>query len=317
MDDNIKSFISFTEKENFNPEIKYGSFFFPNPYLLYSLLEICCYYGAVNCFKFLRTKYDSNITSTCLDFSFLGGNPDIMNECLKFFIPNLSSMMFAIISNNIDFVTFLMNEFLLKIDLEECIKYNNLQAFLVYLDQTNQMNKCFIYSSGFNIPSLCQYFLSNGVDINTKDNFGKTALHIATVYNSIEVVEYLIEQGININSQDDEGETALHYTVSYNRKEIAEILIKHGIDANIKDMNDYKAIDYLNKYDCNETLDFLFTNFGIHKNEVIRSENYNFSPGTAVLSFCDCENANEQNDLKITQEIENANQKRHNSSCRI
>ncbi|EAX83072.1 hypothetical protein TVAG_259580, partial [Trichomonas vaginalis G3] len=136
----------------------------------YSLLELCCYHGAVDCFKLLRTKFNSEITRECLDLSFLGGNQEIMSECLKYQKPDRWCMENAIISHNIDFVTFLMNEYSIKINLRYCEKYNNLETFLVYFDQTNDIGKCFVYSAMFNIPSLCEYFLSNGANINEKNN---------------------------------------------------------------------------------------------------------------------------------------------------
>ena len=110
--DDIKSFISFTEMNGFNKnQMIKNTFNSPSTDDGYSLLELCCYHGAVNCFKFLRTKFDSKITFLCLQFSFLGGNPDIMSECLKSQKPNFGSMTYALISHNIDFVTFLINEY--------------------------------------------------------------------------------------------------------------------------------------------------------------------------------------------------------------
>ena len=76
--------------------------------------------------------------------------------------------------------------------------YNNLESFLVYFDQTNDINQCFVYSSRFNIPSLCKYFLSNGANINKKDIFGYTALHTAAQNNCNETAELLISHGANI-----------------------------------------------------------------------------------------------------------------------
>ncbi|EAX84476.1 hypothetical protein TVAG_579780 [Trichomonas vaginalis G3] len=93
-------------------------------------------------------------------------------------------MKYAFISHNIDFVTFLMNEFNLEISLEECEIYNNLDSFLVYFDQTNDISKCFAYSSMFNIPPFWEYFLSLGADINAKNDNGETALFGAASNNS-------------------------------------------------------------------------------------------------------------------------------------
>ncbi|EAX99996.1 hypothetical protein TVAG_029010 [Trichomonas vaginalis G3] len=168
MYNDLERFITFTQRDGFDKDQKLKSNLYPIYYKDYTLLELCCYHGAVDCFKFLRTKFDSKITKKCLEFSFLGGNPEIMSECLKYQTPNKDCMEYAIISHNIDFVTFLVNEYNIEIDLNKCGIYNNLESFLVYFDQTNDFNKCFVYSPIFNIPSLLEYFLSHDAYINKK-----------------------------------------------------------------------------------------------------------------------------------------------------
>ncbi|EAY13372.1 hypothetical protein TVAG_424030 [Trichomonas vaginalis G3] len=91
-----------------------------------------------------------------------------MSECLKYQTPDSECMRYAIISHNIDFVTFLMNEYNIEIDLGYCGFYNNVESFLVHFDQTNDINKCFVYSWIFNIPSILEYFLLHGANINVK-----------------------------------------------------------------------------------------------------------------------------------------------------
>ncbi|EAY20671.1 hypothetical protein TVAG_163670 [Trichomonas vaginalis G3] len=201
MYNDLESFITFTEIDGFDKDQKLKSKLYPYSMKRYSLLELCCYHGAVDCFKLLRTKFNSEIAQTCLDFSFLGGNPEIMSECLKYQKPGKFCMKNAIISHNIDFVTFLMNEYNIEIDLGSCGLFNNLEAFLVYFDQTNDVNKCFLISPYFNTPSLCKYFLSNGANINEKDDFGKTALHYAAKNNIIEIAKLIISHGANVNEK--------------------------------------------------------------------------------------------------------------------
>ncbi|EAY03991.1 hypothetical protein TVAG_195840 [Trichomonas vaginalis G3] len=225
-----ESFIFLIESEGFNEDQTLKSEMYPFPYKkAYSLLELCCYYGAVDCFKLLRTKCNLKITYQCLFLSFLGRNPEIMNECLKYQEPNPICMMCAIISHNIDFVTFLVNEYKIMIDLNQCILYNNLESFLVYFDQTNDINQCFLYSINFDIPSLCEYFLSHGANINY--------LRYAAGCNSKETIKLLISHGSNINEKDKAGKTALHYAAESNSKESAEILISY--DTNINDRDKY------------------------------------------------------------------------------
>ena len=150
-----------------------------------SLLELCCYHGSVRCFKLLLSKFHCDITEKCLSYSFLSGNADIMNECLKEQDPDDSCMEYAIIAHNIDFISFLMNEFELKIDLTYCVYFNNFPALLVYLDQTKDINSFFIASILLDIPMIYKFFLSVGIDVNVQAKIGTTALQAAISIHNI------------------------------------------------------------------------------------------------------------------------------------
>ncbi|KAI5533602.1 proteasome regulatory particle assembly, partial [Trichomonas vaginalis G3] len=143
-------------------------------------------------------------------------------------------MKYAIISHNIDFVTFMIYEYQRWIDLNDCRDYNNFESLLVYFDQTKDIKECFLNSILFDIPSVCEYFLSHGANINGKLYYDKTALHFAAISDSKEIVELLISRGANINEKDDDGETALHFAARANSKEIVEFLILHGANINEK-----------------------------------------------------------------------------------
>ncbi|EAY14692.1 hypothetical protein TVAG_461090 [Trichomonas vaginalis G3] len=62
-----------------------------------------------------------------------------MSECLKYHKPDKKCMKYAIMTHNIDFVTFVMNGHEIPIDVHYCIKYDNIQAFLIHYDQTNDI----------------------------------------------------------------------------------------------------------------------------------------------------------------------------------
>ncbi|EAY10585.1 ankyrin repeat protein, putative [Trichomonas vaginalis G3] len=266
MYNDLENFIAFTERDEFHNNQKLESALYPYPYEDYSLLELCCYHGAVDCFKFLRTKFNSEITQKCLQLSFLGGNPEIMSECLKYRKPDERCMEYAIISHNIDFVTFLMNEYNIKINLTCCEWYNNLESILVYFDQTNDISNNFVYATKFNIPSLCEYFLKHGAITNEKNDIGKTALYYAVRYCSIEMAEILISHGANFNKKDYDGLTSLHDAAIYNNKEMAEFLISHGVNINEKDRYGKTALHYAALYNSTETAEPLISN-GANINE--------------------------------------------------
>ncbi|EAX91116.1 hypothetical protein TVAG_030150 [Trichomonas vaginalis G3] len=228
MEDNKDSLISFTEKNDFDAEERIENPFYPDPYHLYSLLELCCYHGSVVCFKFLRTKFNLEITPICLQYSFLSGNTHIISECLKVQKPSKECMKYAIISHEIEKVIFLMNDYETKIKLDDCVEYNNLLAFLAYFDQNKSIDDCFAVSPSFGLKSICKYLLDHGADINAKDSHMKTALHYAAEYNNAVIAELLISRGADIESTDSRANTSLIWASQYNSKEVVEILLSHG-----------------------------------------------------------------------------------------
>ncbi|EAY22427.1 hypothetical protein TVAG_379060 [Trichomonas vaginalis G3] len=237
MHDNKEQFISIAENNDFDEKQLLSSEFYPENNNRYTLLELCCYYGAVDCFKFIRTKFDSIITTKCLELSFLGGNPEIMHECLKTCYPNEKCMTNAIISHNIDFVTFLMNEYELAINIEECQRYHNIQAFLVYYDciNMNDINDCYIQSINFNHIGIIEKILFLGADINAKTKSGGTVLYFVLQRKLNILAEFLLSRGISINAKDNGGLTALHLSMKLQNKSIMEFLLSHGADVNIGD----------------------------------------------------------------------------------
>ncbi|EAY17875.1 hypothetical protein TVAG_011000 [Trichomonas vaginalis G3] len=283
MYNDLEQFIVFTEIDGFNQNQKLKSSLYPKSDEGYSLLELCCYHGAVDCFKLLRSKFNSEITQTCLELSFLGKNPEIMSECLKYQKPDKECMRYAIISHNIDFVSFLMNEYNLNINVKCCGKYKNLDSLLVYFDQTNDFEQCFYYSVRFNIPSLCEYFLSHGANINQKDTHRNTALHIAAKNNSKETAELLLSYGANIEATTETTEfimfhggnfnyrnafrqTALLVAAQKNSKETAEVLISHGANINYKDSYGHTALLIAAEHNNKETAEVLISH-GANINE--------------------------------------------------
>ncbi|EAY12029.1 ankyrin repeat protein, putative [Trichomonas vaginalis G3] len=271
MYDDKFSFIAFIETDGFNKDQMLENDLYPSKPL--SLIELCCYHGAVNCFKYLITRFKSTITQKCLWYSFLGGNSDIIQECLKIEEPDEECMRYAIISHNIDFISFLMSEYEFEIDLYNCVIYHNLQAFLVYLDQSKYINKFFIYSVCFCIPSLCEYFLSHGADVNSKTEIGRTALHFAAEFNCIKIAESLISHGADVNAKDNDGHTVLCQAAYNNSKKIFELLISHGADINAKDNKERSNLHYAAENSSIEIVEFLIS----HGADVNAKDNIGFS----------------------------------------
>jgi ankyrin repeat protein len=74
--------------------------------------------------------------------------------------------------------------------------------------------------------SACfEFLLSKGANLDSVDERGDSALHIAAYYANATVIESLLRHAVNVNSTNKTGKTALK--LARNPK-IVEILRQHG-----------------------------------------------------------------------------------------
>ena len=96
------------------------------------------------------------------------------------------------------------------------------------------------YAQYENNPELIKEMVKAGAELNTVNEDGATALHLATQHNNNAIVEALIELKANLNDKDQKGNTALHYAVIIKNKIASKALIAVGANPNIKN-NDNKT----------------------------------------------------------------------------
>jgi len=76
-------------------------------------------------------------------------------------------------------------------------------------------------------------------DLNQKDDYGSTPLHIAATFGKNEVAILLIEGGANLNEISADGSTPLHTAAFFGRVGIVKALLAHKADVTIR--NNYNA----------------------------------------------------------------------------
>jgi len=74
-----------------------------------------------------------------------------------------------------------------------------------------------------------------GIDINSQNNRGNTALHYAHDDTHIDVVKLLVAKGIDMNIQNIKGHTVLHNVFLRTQEKVVRFLLQAGIDPNIQD----------------------------------------------------------------------------------
>lgn len=84
--------------------------------------------------------------------------------------------------------------------------------------------------------------LSQGANVNVRDQQGKTPLLKAIYAGQIEVVSILLSYGANVNDTDKEGSTALIVACENNYPVITEMITKHKVNLHHKNKRGYSAL---------------------------------------------------------------------------
>ncbi|XP_023874285.1 ankyrin repeat domain-containing protein EMB506, chloroplastic isoform X3 [Quercus suber] len=77
--------------------------------------------------------------------------------------------------------------------------------------------------------------LENGLDIDTVDKDGLTALHKAIIGKKEAVISHLLRKGADPHVKDRDGATPLHYAVQVGAIQTVKLLIKYKVDVNVAD----------------------------------------------------------------------------------
>ena len=88
---------------------------------------------------------------------------------------------------------------------------------------------------------LMDWLITQGADINAKDEYERTPLHYHAQVNNVEKVALLLERGADMEAQDKYKNTPLHFA-EYNA-EAAQLLIEKGADIKAKDDRGYTPME--------------------------------------------------------------------------
>ncbi|SVE42319.1 uncharacterized protein METZ01_LOCUS495173, partial [marine metagenome] len=73
-----------------------------------------------------------------------------------------------------------------------------------------------------------RHSLSEGANVNAKDNLGRCALYFAAEKNHKEIAELLIAEGADVNSENSGGQTPLYAAAWQGHEELIDLFRKHG-----------------------------------------------------------------------------------------
>ena len=250
--DGIKEYLSNNSLKGSYIEIPFGNL---------SPLEACCYFGSVNIFFFFISTSKYKIDRRCLRYSVIGGNTDIINECMKNNQIDEDCFNDILSSHNNKLLEYILENGLFNLDIEPDSNYNecsvtghsddevkrnfdfykiiesqNLKAaFLLYKkDDISIFPWCAAFPQLLDIIKN-EYMNHPSMVLNASDGYRRRILHYAADYACLETLKFLISQCVYIDIADAGNTTALHYALKKDRKEIVEYLISQYADTSAKD----------------------------------------------------------------------------------
>ncbi|XP_070613966.1 ankyrin-2 isoform X3 [Erythrolamprus reginae] len=92
-----------------------------------------------------------------------------------------------------------------------------------------------------NLDKVVEY-LKGGIDINTCNQNGLNALHLAAKEGHVGLVQELLERGSAVDSATKKGNTALHIASLAGQAEVVKVLVKEGADINAQSQNGFTPL---------------------------------------------------------------------------
>jgi len=97
------------------------------------------------------------------------------------------------------------------------------------IEAKNDFGRTPLHLASLNLQfEVVQLLKRNGADINAKDSQGNNILHIASMFGLYEAIPFLKDIGLHIDSKNDRGQTALFLASNHNQPLSLFILIKSG-----------------------------------------------------------------------------------------
>ena len=117
-----------------------------------------------------------------------------------------------------------------------------------------------------------RFLLNQGADVNLKDDYGFTALHVAAVSSMYEVVICLVENGADVNAVNLRDVTPLMMACDDDSTmDVVRYLMRRGADMHLKDVDGFTALLYAITSDSDFALDIL--RFLIQKGADVNTRN--------------------------------------------
>jgi len=184
------------------------------------LMEKGAQFSSADCNNFLHDA--ARLGNSEFFHFFIGKGADINSLNLY----GESMLHSACIGGNIDIANFLISQgqdvnskHELGTPLHNATRYGYIEIVRMLIEQGANFYEDDFYG---NTPlhktsneNMVQFFIDKGMDVNKKNNNGKTPLHFACVSSKLNIVNKLIKNNADVNVKDNEGNTPLNEMFKY------------------------------------------------------------------------------------------------------
>lgn len=91
--------------------------------------------------------------------------------------------------------------------------------------------------------AVVEELLATGTDVNTRDDWGATALHWAAVTGEGDITRTLIDEGADVNAKTQDGSLPLHWAAFLGEPDIVEFLLEAGADPSVRNQKRETPLD--------------------------------------------------------------------------
>lgn len=133
-----------------------------------------------------------------------------------------------------------------KMKIDEIVSFHDLakskgdsitQIFTIFLAcaflgcmSLKEINSSLLQSSAVGDTTRIKEMLERGADINTKDRYGRTPLHVSLENKQVETAKFLMNRGANVNAKDALDNTPLHLSEYADEERTSHLLTERGAD---------------------------------------------------------------------------------------
>ncbi|MCD6034992.1 MAG: ankyrin-like [Rickettsiales bacterium] len=95
-----------------------------------------------------------------------------------------------------------------------------------------QKSKALLLACNEEHTVVAQMLIESGADVNYANEYGTTALYLASKFGDDDTMEVLLEKGAKVDQAIENGNTPLYIAASEGEKKAVKILLKHGASVN-------------------------------------------------------------------------------------